>query len=146
MCKRTLAALILASAMLQAGSLEGLSRVDRSTAARLANAGGSLAASDDHTNVTMYAWTDKYVYQPGEQLTLRNTVKTNDPYPYTMVVYRQNNQTGKRTYFASNKSSEDAIDIYGRTFEEGFQPVRIADQTRAVAVGEGGWLIGSALA
>lgn len=146
MSKAILIALALASTMVQAGSFEGLSPVSRSVAARQAGSTGfSADANPDHTNATLYIWTDKYVYQPGEALTLRNTVKTNDPYPYTIVMYRQNNQTGKKVYLAANKTSDAAIDIYGRTFEEGFQPVRVADQTRAVTVGEGGWLIGSAM-
>lgn len=146
MWKQTLAVLAVASAALQAGTFEGITRVDRSAAERLAGSTGNSAVSDsDHTNVTMYVWADKYVYQPGEQLTLRMTVKTNDPYPYTIVAFRQNNQTGKKRYYTANRVSDTAIDIYGNTFEQGFQPVRVADQTRSVVIGDGGWLLGTPL-
>ena len=61
------------------------------------------------------------------------------------VAFRQNNQTGKKTYYAANQVSESAMDIYGRSYEDGFQPVRVADQSRSVVIGDGGWLSGSAL-
>ena len=51
------------------------------------------------TDVALWIWTDKYVYTPGETLTLRATLKTNgDTQPYTLLAFRQNNQTGVRTY------------------------------------------------
>jgi hypothetical protein len=93
----------------------------------------------------MYIWADKYVYQPGEQLTLRMTAATDDLYPYTMVLFRQNNQTGKKTYYSVNKTSEAATDIYGNSAEQGFQPVRMWDQTRSVVIGNGGWMFGAPL-
>ncbi len=41
------------------------------------------------STATMYIWADKYVYQPGEPLTLRMTLRANDDlYPYTMFAYR----------------------------------------------------------
>jgi hypothetical protein len=147
MWKQTLAVLAVTSAALQAGSLEGFSRVARGAAEQLAvSAGTPSTATGDHTNVAMYIWAERYVYRPGEQLTLKMTVKTNDPYPYTIVAFRQNNQTGKKTYYTANQASETAIDIYGKSYEDGFQPVRVADQTRATVIGEGGWLVGSPLA
>ena len=73
------------------------------------------AAAVEHSNVTMYVWADKYVYQPGEQLTLKWTVKTNDPYAYTVVAFRQNNQTGRKRYFGASKTSDTPIDIFGKS-------------------------------
>src|SRR5215475_13413150 len=64
--------------------------------------------------LSMYIWSDKYVYRQGDNLTLRWTVKTNgDLYPYTVFVYRQNNQTGKKTYLPGG--TEDPTDINGNT-------------------------------
>ncbi len=146
MLKRSLLVLTAAAAALQAGSLGSFTRVDRATAAaQAASVNSPSAAAVEHSNVTLYVWADKYVYQPGEALTLKMTVKTNDPYPYTIVAFRQNNQTGKKTFFGPNQTSETPIDIYGRTSDQGYQPVRVADQTRSVVVGDGGWLNNTAL-
>ncbi|MGC4055232.1 MAG: hypothetical protein QM757_40870 [Paludibaculum sp.] len=146
MFKRSLLVLTAAAAALQAGSLGSFTRVDRATAAaQAASVNGPSAAAVEHSNVTLYVWADKYVYQPGEALTLKMTVKTNDPYPYTIVVFRQNNQTGKKTFFGPNQTSETPIDIYGRTADQGYQPVRVADQTRSIVIGDGGWLNNTAL-
>ena len=96
---------------------------------------GSVA---EHSNVTMYVWADKYVYQPGEPLTLSWTVKTNDPYPYTVVSFRQNNQTGRKTFIGGNKTSDTPIDIFGKSPDEGFQAEQVQDATRGVLIGGGG--------
>lgn len=147
MLKRSLLVLTAAAAALQAGSLGSFTRVDRATAAaQAASVNSPSAAAVEHSNVTLYVWADKYVYQPGEALTLKMTVKTNDPYPYTIVAFRQNNQTGKKTFFGPNQTSETPIDIYGRTADQGYQPVRVADQTRSVVIGDGGWLNNTTLA
>lgn len=146
MLKRSLLVLTAAAVALQAGSLGSFTRVDRAAAAaQAASVNSPSAAAVEHSNVTLYIWADKYVYQPGEALTLKMTVKTNDPYPYTIVAFRQNNQTGKKTFFGPNQTSETPIDIYGRTSDQGYQPVRVADQTRGVAIGDGGWLNNTAL-
>jgi len=56
--------------------------------------------------IAMYIWSDKYTYRAGETLTLKWTVKTNgDLYPYTTYVFRQNNQTGAKTYIPSNSAT-----------------------------------------
>ena len=53
----------------------------------------------DGTDAAMYIWADKYVYQPGEPLIVRGTIKPNDDfYPYTLFAFRVNNQTGVKTY------------------------------------------------
>ena len=146
MLRRIVAAFAVTSVALLAGSIGGFSTVDRSTAERLAaSISGPPALAVEHSNATLYIWTDKYVYQPGEPLTLRMTARTNDPYPYTILVFRQNNQTGKRTYYTGNRASDAAVDIYGNPFEQGFQPSRVADQTRSVVIGDGGWLLNTPL-
>jgi hypothetical protein len=87
--------------------------------------------------VSMWIWSDKYVYQAGQSLTLKWTVKTNgDLYPYTVFVSVQNNQTGKRTFLPG--SVETPTDINGNTGDVGFQPVQLADVTKAVLIGSGG--------
>jgi hypothetical protein len=86
---------------------------------------------------SMWIWSDKYVYQPGQSLTLRWTVKTNnDLYPYTVFVYRQDNQTGVKTYYPSLSSSPS--DMNGNTQEQGYQPTPLQDRTKAVLLGLGG--------
>lgn len=113
-----------------AGDLR-LQRVARADAER------SVLLSHE-TDAAMWIWSNKYVYQPGEQLTLRWTVKTyDDLYPFTIVAYRQNNQTGKKTFLP--KSTDEATDIYGNTVASGFQPTRIANTDKAVLIGDGGF-------
>lgn len=126
------------------------------SAAELASSGGRLAAvnRDDAqraassyvqpvTGVSMYIWSDKYVYQPGEALTLRWTLKTNnDLYPYTVVAYRQNNQTGAKFYLPANNSAP--TDIFGNTAAQGFQPTRLADASKQILVGAGGVVLPNA--
>lgn len=87
--------------------------------------------------VSMWIWSDKYTYQPGQTLTLRWTVKTNnDLYPYTVFVYRQNNQTGEKNYYPAGTPT--VTDINGRTEAQGFLPQRLTDRTKAVLLGTGG--------
>ncbi len=80
---------------------------------------------------SMYIWSDKYTYSPGAAVTLKWTVKTNnDLYPYTMFVYRQNNQTGVKTYYPAGNST--VTDFTGNTLAQGFQAARLTDKTKAV--------------
>ncbi len=89
------------------------------------------------TQLSMWIWSDKYTYSAGESLTLKWTVKTNgDRYPYTVFVYRQNNQTGVKTYFPGG--SEEPTDINGNTAAQGFQPMQMADAAKSVLIGSGG--------
>jgi hypothetical protein len=89
------------------------------------------------TQLSMWIWSDKYTYTAGENLTLKWTVKTNgDLYPYTVFVYRQNNQTGKKTYFPG--ASAEPTDINGNTAAQGFQPLQMTDTTKGVLIGSGG--------
>ena len=82
------------------------------------------------TKVAMWIWSDKYTYQAGQKLTLKWTVKTNgDLYPYTVLVYRQNNQTGAKTYLpAGNPTPTDAD---GNGLTAGFRPTAMADAAKA---------------
>jgi hypothetical protein len=78
----------------------------------------------------MWVWADKQVYRPGEQLTVRWTVKpNNDLYPYTIVAYRQNNQTGAKFYLPANNNT--ATDFFGNTPDQGFRIVRLPEATKA---------------
>lgn len=89
------------------------------------------------TSAAMWVWSDKYVYMPGEPLTLRWTLKPNgDLIPYTIVAYRQNNQTGEKFYLPDG--TPEATDIFGRTVTEGFDIVRLTEAEKAVLVGSGG--------
>jgi hypothetical protein len=95
-----------------------------------------------YTPTSMFIWTDKYVYQPGEPLTLRWTARANgDATPYTAVIYIQNNQTGIKTYFSIGAApSTTATDIFGRSADQGLFPVQLGDVTKGVVIGTGGWL------
>ena len=83
------------------------------------------------TTAAMWVWTDKYVYQPGQTLTVRWTVKPhNDFFPYTLVAYRQNNQTGAKTYLPGG--SAEAADIFGNRLAQGFAITRLQPVEKAV--------------
>lgn len=82
------------------------------------------------STAAMWVWADKYVYRPGEQLTVRWTVKpNNDLYPYTIVAYRQNNQTGAKSYLPANDGT--ATDFFGNTPDQGFRIVRLPEANKA---------------
>lgn len=82
-----------------------------------------------HVGASMYIWTEKYTYQPNQTATLRWTVKpNNDLYPYTIFVYRQNNQTGAKTYYPAGDAT--VTDINGRTETQGFQPAQLTARTK----------------
>lgn len=88
---------------------------------------GALAHTD--TQAAMWVWTDKYIYQPGEQLTVRWTVKpNNDLFPYTIVAYRQNNQTGAKMYLPGN--SPEVTDIFRNTLQQGFLITRVPEASK----------------
>src|SRR3970040_490797 len=94
-----LAALSFCGLGLQAASSGGMkfARLSLSDAERELN-----NVSEFSTPAAMWIWSDKYVYMPGQQLTVRWTIKPNgDLYPYTLVAYRINNQTGEKTYLPS---------------------------------------------
>src|SRR3970040_2376861 len=94
-----LAALSLCSLGLQAAGSGGMqfARVSLSDAERELN-----SVSEFSTPAAMWIWSDKYVYRRGEPVTVRWTMKPNgDLYPYTLVAYRINNQTGEKTFLPS---------------------------------------------
>ncbi len=94
------------------------------------------ASSVINTPAAMWVWSDKYIYSAGQPLTIRWTVKpNNDPYPYTIVAYIQNNQTGAKTYLPGGAN---ATDIFGNTPAQGFRITRLTTATKAVLAGAGG--------
>ncbi len=97
----------------------------------------ATAYNAPRSKVSMYIWSDKYVYQAGQSLTLKWTVKTNgDLYPYTVFAYRQNNQTGVKTYLPANNTT--VTDLQGNNATGGFQPVSMSDASKATLIGSGG--------
>ncbi len=117
------------------GRLEAEGRLE--TQARQAPLSVAQTYNGPRTKLSMWIWSDKYTYRDGESATIRWTAKANgDLYPYTVFVYRQNNQTGKKTYFPGG--GEDPTDINGNTAAQGFVPMQIEDATKAVLIGSGG--------
>ena len=117
---------------------QSLTTVSKAVAERSATGSKDAAVyNGPQTKLSMWIWSDKYVYQPGQSLTLKWTVKTNgDLYPYTLFMYRQNNQTGAKSYYPGGTA--DVTDISGNTLTQGFQPIQVADATKAVLIGSGG--------
>ena len=97
-----------------------------------------------YTPASLFMWTDKYVYQAGEPITLKFTGRANGDTTtlYTVVIYRQNNQTGAKSYlFVSPLSgSSSPVDMWGRSPEQGFVQMYLGDTTKSVLVGSGGFL------
>lgn len=115
-----------------------LQPISRAAAEELA-----AGAIEYQTSAAAWIWTDKLVYQPGEQLTLQMTVKPlGDVYPYTLVAYRVNNQTGAKSFLPGGASQ--ATDITGRTLEQGFTISQLQALDKQVMFGQGG-LLGGAL-
>ena len=135
--------ILLALSLIQALTLSAAdrSRVHRARAefvtVSLSEAARELpAGSVINTPLAMWTWSDKQVYMPGENLTIRWTVRPNgDIYPYTIVAYVQNNQTGVKTYLPGG---EDATDIFGNTPDDGFLITRPPAAEKAVLAGAGG--------
>lgn len=83
------------------------------------------------SKLAMWIWTDKYTYLPGQPITLKWTVKTNnDLYPYVVIAYRQNNLTGEKFYLPGGGT--DPTDINGNALAQGFQPGPLSNVTKAV--------------
>jgi len=95
------------------------------------------------SSASVYIWADKYHYRPGDSLSLRWSVKANgDSNQYSLVAYRQNNQTGQRFYLPAG--TEEVTDIFGNA--PGSFRVQSAvdtEATRQVLLGEGGLLGGA---
>lgn len=130
--------LILGSLAAVAAAAQSFAPMSRADAEHLAKPDSAAQIyNGPRTRLSMWIWSNKYTYRDGESLTLKWTVKTNgDLYPYTVFVYRQNNQTGKKTYFPGG--GEDPTDINGNTAAQGFQPMQMTDATKAVLIGNGG--------
>jgi hypothetical protein len=89
----------------------------------------ATALAGPTTRVSGWIYTDKYVYQPGQTITLKLTLKTNnDLYPYVVIAYRQNNQTGAKVYLPGNTST--VTDIDGHTQAAGFVPKQLTSVTK----------------
>ena len=98
----------------------------------------AAAVENYETGVAAWLWADKVWFTPGERMTVNWTVKTyHEIYPFTMVAYRQNNQTGAKTYFPNGTS--EVTDIFGKP-SNAFQPFILADTGKGVLVGDGGLL------
>ena len=93
----------------------------------------ATAIAGPTTRVSGWIWTDQYVYQPGQTITLKLTLKTNDDlYPYVVIAYRQNNQTGTKVYLPGNTST--VTDIDGHTQAAGFVPKQLTSVTKQMVV------------
>lgn len=121
-----LAAVVLAATCAQAQTNISLSRLSTSEAERyVINYGGPQG------RLRGWIYSDKYLYQPGETITLKYTLKTNnDLYPYVVIAYQQNNQTGEKLYLPGNTAT--VTDINGSTLAEGFQPSQLQAVTKQV--------------
>jgi len=135
----TAALFVLLGGGLQAGGGDGakFAKVSFDDARREA------ATAQLETSAAMWIWADKYVYTAGEQLTLKWTLKpNNDLYPYTLVAFRQNNQTGRKFYIPGG--TETPTDIFGNTSDQGFLIARLPSAEKQVLLGNGG-LVGPAV-
>jgi hypothetical protein len=104
----------------------------------------ALTLDNLSTSAAGWIWSDRNVYRPGEQLTLRGTLKpNNDPYPYTLVAFRQNNQTGAKFYLPAGTAA--VTDIFGNTQASGFQITRLPELNKTVLAGAGGLVSTSAV-
>jgi len=124
---------ILVLALVAAYSLTAASVTEKFSALSKVEAERAAAIyNGPRSRVSMWIWSDKYTYQPGEAATFKATIKTNgDLYPYTFVVYRQNNQTGAKTYMtATGSASAEPTDFGGNKLSDGFQAARLADLTK----------------
>lgn len=114
--------------------LQGAGREGKFASLTPEDARRELAGIDQfETTAAMWVWTDKYVYRPGETLTARWTIRPhNDFFPYTIVAYRQNNQTGAKTFLP--QATSEATDIFGNTVAQGFQITRLPAIEKEVLV------------
>jgi len=90
------------------------------------------------SNASVYLWADKYVYTPGEPLTVRWTIQGGDDAQYTIFAYRQNNQNGQRFFLP--RGTAEVTDIFGNTENFRKQSIPEAGATKQVVLGEGGLL------
>lgn len=132
MIRRIITTLAVCSA-LAAYAGQGLEPISRAAAA-----GRAAAVTSFETGIAAYIWSDKIWYGAGERITLKWSVKTfEETTPVTVVAYRQNNQTGVKTYVP--KMDATPTDILGNAVDS-FQPFTLADTEKGVLVGDGGLL------
>jgi hypothetical protein len=123
------AAILSSFTLLSAAGLP--SPMSRSEAVRLV---GGLENYD--TDASVWIWADKQVYQPGESFTLKWTIRSNDDrLPFTIILYRQNNQTGARTYVP--RGTSEPSDILGIPERDGYGIIRLPDIEKGTLIGAG---------
>lgn len=94
------------------------------------------------TGIAAWMWTDKIWYGVDEAITLTMTMKAyGEWYPFTLVAYIQNNQTGEKKYLPGLTS--EAQDIFGNA-PGSFRPTLLEDGERQVMLGQDG-VLGDAL-
>lgn len=140
----TLAAAMLLPHLAMGDGTVGFQTVSLADAQKEVELLSKAALEQAGSPAAVWIWANKVVYQPGDPLTLRWTVKPNgDLYPYTLFAYRVNNQTGAKTYLPGN--SAQVTDIFGNTPADGFRITRLPEATKQVLVGAGGALVPSPL-
>lgn len=101
----------------------------------------AAALENYETGIAAWMWTDKIWYGVNEYITLTMTVKGyGEWYPFTIVAYLQNNQTGEKKYLPGVTS--DASDIFGNA-PGSFRPVLVEDAERKTLLGQDGMLGGA---
>lgn len=84
-------------------------------------ASGNQLAADalkQFTTAKHYIWTDNLYYMVGDSITLRWVANPmDDPYPYVVVVYWENINTGERKYVANGALSDNAVDAFGNDLD-----------------------------
>lgn len=131
MCVKTMQAVLMAMLLAGGLSVAPAVRAENSEAEEMVSSAVTYVAPQ--SRLAAWAWTDRNVYQPGQSLTVRWTVRPNDDlYPYVVVAYRQNNQTGVKTYFPGG--GETPTDINGNTLDQGLVPTQLSERTKAVLV------------
>lgn len=83
------------------------------------------------TGPAMWIWADKNVYRPGEQITVRATLDPEgDETEYTLFAYRQNNQTGERSFLPGG--SMEPTDLSGSAAAQGFRAARLEARSKSI--------------
>jgi hypothetical protein len=133
----TVATLLVCGISAQAASGKW-SEISRKEAERIVGADYQYVSQ-----ASMWIWTNRIVYQAGESVVLRGTLKTNgDLYPYTTVAYRVNNQTGVRVFLPAGGG--EATDLFGNTYDQGFSIRTLPEWSKQILLGEGGLVGGTA--
>ncbi len=103
--------------------------------------GRAAALENYETGIAAWMWTDNIWYGKDKQIQARMTVKTyGEWYPFTIVAYLQNNQTGDRKYFPG--LTAEVTDIKGNPVGQ-FRPMLVEDGERMPLLGDDGLLGGA---